>query len=583
MWRSLRARFHQLRLRHKYVVVIGVCVAFLSISSVVTFSVVLNQYGRIAYDGVASVLHLASRIVERELTLAQDLALRVATDGVVQEALEGLTRFPSAYESSVHLQHIRSSLSRLSLEYPYVDAVLVRTLDGRAVTAHLPVPQMPDGMIDRADQIVSREVIFPNDASGRIWIGIRVRRIRDFSLEPLGTVFLSVNLHRVVAYFGERPSDYAHHLLVLHDGRPVYATRGVPEIELGAELLDQGTGYEIIADGSARYMVAVAPSRTLDLTYVYFLPERAVLARADAAAVILGVGISLAMLATLWGGSLLSRKITKPIEHLSAQLERMSSGDFTPISLQPELYKGQDEIAEFYRDFNQMVSQIDRLMKDNYLARIESTEAQLRALQSQISPHFLYNTLDSIGWLARAGRLDAVVEMGEALGNLMRAALDQSTAEIPLRTEIAHVRDYIAIQRHRFAQRLSFSVDIPASVQGALIPRLTLQPLVENSIQYGLEPTPEGCRIELVGRRYDSKVELIVRDDGPGIDDETLERIRANQLEPSARGVGLSNIQRRFTLLYGPPYGLRVERCAPRGTRVTVVVPFRPVEEPDRS
>lgn len=590
MLRRLRTRFHQLRLRHKYVVVIGACVAFLSASSVVTFRIVLNQYSRIAYDGVASVLHLASRIVERELTLAQELALRVATDVVVQEALDGLTGQPSAYERSVYLQNIRSSLSRLSLEYPYVDAVLVKTLDGRVLSSHVPLPLMPDRVRYGADQIVSREVIFPDDASGRIWIGIRVRKIRDFSLEPLGTIFLSINLHRVVAYFGGLPSDFAHHLLVLHEGRPVYATPGVPRIELDPARLAQGTGYDIVTDDGVRYIAAVAPSRTLDLTYLYFLPERAVLARADAAAVILAIGISLAILATLCGGSLLSRRITRPIEHLSAQLERMSDGDFSPVTLEYEDCGGQDEVAEFARDFNEMASRIDRLMKDNYLSRIERTEAQLRALQSQISPHFLYNTLDSIGWLARTGRMEAVAEMVEALGNLMRAALDQSTPEIPLRTEIAHVRDYIAIQQHRFGKRLRFTVRVPEPMQGVLIPRLTLQPLVENCIQYGLEPTAEGCTIEVLGRRSGPTVELIVRDDGPGIDERTLERIRENRLEPSSRGVGIGNIQRRFALLYGARYGLSVQRCTPRGTQVTVIAPWRseltqPIrrEEPERA
>lgn len=255
----------------------------------------------------------------------------------------------------------------------------------------------------------------------------------------------------------------------------------------------------------------------------------------------------------------------------------MEEGDFRPSEPAPERYRGEDEIAVFYRDFQIMLRRINTLLQDNYLKQIEIREAELQTLQAQINPHFLYNTLDSIHWLARTGRTNDISRMARALANLLRSAIGSDRQEISLAEELALLEDYVFIQSLRFGDRLRFSLRASDEARECRVPSMTLQPLVENSIRFGVESSREGSTVTVSAERNDGELVLSVQDDGAGMSEELAHRVAAGQVERSVGGIGLKNIRSRLALLYGDHGKLGIDSAPGDGTTVTIRIPARVV------
>ncbi len=241
-----------------------------------------------------------------------------------------------------------------------------------------------------------------------------------------------------------------------------------------------------------------------------------------------------------------------------------------------------DEITALGLSFNLMVSKIKELLA----AKIEEHEnfkkAELRALQAQINPHFLYNTLDTIIWMAEAKRSDQVVELVRVLSRFFRISLSKGKDWITVREEIEHVESYLAIQKIRYRDILDYQIDVPASIGDAVMLKLTLQPLVENALYHGIKNKRSGGAIVVRGRELaGGLLQIQVEDNGIGMTQERLAQIR-DLLGPAAddavvvkSGYGLSNVNQRIRLYYGPEYGLVVESEYQRGTCVSLIVPLQ--------
>jgi len=255
----------------------------------------------------------------------------------------------------------------------------------------------------------------------------------------------------------------------------------------------------------------------------------------------------------------------------------MEEGDFRPSEPGPESYRGEDEIAVFYRDFQIMLRRINSLVNDNYLKQLQLREAELQTLQAQINPHFLYNTLDSIHWLARTGKTNDISRMTRSLANLLRAAVGSEQQEISLAQELVLLADYVSIQSLRFGERLRFSLQVSDEARECKVPSMTLQPLVENSIRFGVESSREGSTVAVLAHRNDAELVLSVKDNGSGMSEELALRVAAGEVERSVGGIGLKNIRSRLALLYGDAGKLRIDSSPGHGTTVTIRIPARGV------
>lgn len=246
-----------------------------------------------------------------------------------------------------------------------------------------------------------------------------------------------------------------------------------------------------------------------------------------------------------------------------------------------------DEITELGMSFNMMVGKIKELLAAKLEEHENLKKAELRVLQAQINPHFLYNTLDAIIWMAEAKRSDQVVELVRVLSRFFRITLSKGKDWITIRDEIEHVESYLAIQKMRYRDILDYQIDMPNDLRDGRMLKLTLQPLVENALYHGIKNKRNGGVIVVRGRRLDGDLlQIQIEDNGIGMTQEQLAQTRALLDTPAdhavvgENGFGITNVNQRIKLYYGQQYGLAIESGYRHGTRVSLVIPLQQVVAP---
>ena len=249
-----------------------------------------------------------------------------------------------------------------------------------------------------------------------------------------------------------------------------------------------------------------------------------------------------------------------------------------------------DELQELGDQINEMANQLETLMQETKLKSDHLAKAELRTMQAQINPHFLYNTLDTIVWQAESGKADEVVRLTRSLSDFFRISLSSGADWIPVPQELKHVSAYLSIQKTRYRDILDYEIDPCEELQNVYMPKLLLQPLVENALYHGIKTKRGGGRIEVrvkVGRGI---LTFLVKDNGKGMTKEELDRANAllqednptvqKAMEPGHSGFGLRNVDMRIRLFYQKQKGLSI-RSDENGTEVSFTIPIRTREEID--
>jgi len=248
-----------------------------------------------------------------------------------------------------------------------------------------------------------------------------------------------------------------------------------------------------------------------------------------------------------------------------------------------------DEITELGMSFNIMTSKIRDLLDSKVREQENLKKAELKTLQAQINPHFLYNTLDTIVWMSESNQPGEVIKIVKALASFFRIALSRGKDWISISQEVEHVRSYLYIQKIRYRDILDYEIEVDENILDGTILKLTLQPLVENALYHGIKNKRGGGKIRVRARKADNHTVLIeVWDDGLGFTPDKLAQIHAaistesDQILQSESGFGLENVHKRIQLYYGKEYGLTVDSQYQKGTRVTVAIPLQENFEPEK-
>ncbi len=262
--------------------------------------------------------------------------------------------------------------------------------------------------------------------------------------------------------------------------------------------------------------------------------------------------------------------ITEPIISLSGRVKDIMRGDF---STRVPVEASEIEIQTLSDGFEEMVGKLNQLINENKKAERRKRHAELELLQAQINPHFLYNTLDTIIWLVEADKKSESIEMVSALSDFFRVSLSRGKDVISLKDEEKHVLSYLSIQKIRYQDRMDYQVNFPESIYGFMIPKLTLQPLVENSIYHGIKLQREKGNIRVDAVDMEDRIELTVKDNGAGMTEERLEEMRDTIAHGQKVGFGLRTVHERIQLLFGESYGLTISSTEGVGTTITAVIP----------
>lgn len=264
--------------------------------------------------------------------------------------------------------------------------------------------------------------------------------------------------------------------------------------------------------------------------------------------------------------------ITRPIRRLSEVTDQVAKGD---LSVRSDVRTG-TEVAMLNDSLNSMIDKINELLEQVKKEQIRLRKAEFELLQSQINPHFLYNTLDTIVWLAESGEQKEVVSMVGSLSDFFRASLNQGKDIVSIKEELLHVRSYLEIQQVRYQDILQYEIHVPEELEKYMIPKITIQPLVENALYHGIKNKRGKGKIVITGLKEKNSLFLIVEDNGIGIRKEQLLQVR-NKINGKALegkdSFGLYNVNERIRLNFGEGYGIFVESCYGEGTTIKVKLP----------
>lgn len=270
---------------------------------------------------------------------------------------------------------------------------------------------------------------------------------------------------------------------------------------------------------------------------------------------------------------LLSSKVTNPIKKLRNSVKLLENGN-----LNAEVYVGgSQEVQHLGRTINSMVKQMRNLMDDIVKEQEEKRKSELDALQAQINPHFLYNTLDSIVWMVETERYEEAISMVTALASLFRISLSKGKNIITIRDEVEHAKNYLSIQQIRFKNKFTSNFQIEPEILDCETIKLILQPIIENAIYYGMEFMDGDGQIQIHGYQKNGDIYIEVQDNGMGIPNDVVEGLLSNPSRTRKRGsgIGMFNVHQRIKLYFGNEYGLEVESELDEGTIVRIHLPLQ--------
>ncbi|WP_278816970.1 sensor histidine kinase [Hungatella hathewayi] len=322
--------------------------------------------------------------------------------------------------------------------------------------------------------------------------------------------------------------------------------------------------YQVVCsqkEKNSSIIVKVVPrySRQMRLTDIAYMP------------ITLMIGVLLGLLPLLL---IISNIVTRPLKRVSEAIVKFSTGDFD----QRVEVETRDEVGEVAECFNKMVEDIKSLIDENYVITLQEKESELAALQAQINPHFLYNTLDSLYWQATEADNDEIAESILALSQLFRLVLSQGKKEVTVAQEIELVSRYLQIQKMRFSRRLHYEINVADEVKSAYIPKLILQPFVENAIVHGFENVSIPCYLTVTGSLDKGKIRFEIKDTGIGMRQDQIDDIWEEEPAQYARQrigrYAIKNIKERLELRYHGDFELEIQSDVGKGTTVILCIPF---------
>lgn len=414
----------------------------------------------------------------------------------------------------------------------------------------------------------------------RPWVITVSRGVRNFtgSGNREGVVFIDLNYSAISELCDQNSIGSKGYVFLLdQDGNVVYHPQQQQLYnELQTENIDlvMNTDKETLMDGSGdnARIYTISRSEKTGWTVVGCTNVAELLKDSKKARSIYVLVAAILVVVALVLSNFIARNITRPLQQLRDSMARVQEGDFGAAEVE---VTSRNEVGSLTRSFNVMTSRIQELMKQNIYEQQQKRKSELKALQSQINPHFLYNTLDSIIWMAEGKKNEEVVVMTASLARLLRQSISNEEEQVPIGQEVEYARSYLTIQKMRYKDKLEFQIQVDAQIMRVPIIKLVLQPLIENAIYHGLK-YKEGKGLLIVrGYREGENAVLQIKDNGAGMDEQTLSHIfEKHKVNYRSNGVGVYNVQKRLQLYYGMDYGITYSSKQGEGTTASIVIPM---------
>ncbi|MBM7571026.1 cache domain-containing sensor histidine kinase [Aquibacillus albus] len=579
--KQMKSFYSKLRIKYKMFLLISFILLSFSIGGISILQHAFNVYNEEIYRQSAQSLGVSSNSIENELKKMERLSFQVATDSHIQSYLKRLKDNQSEYEKYIVENDIKDRLLQLGALNKYVDSLQVYDLSGKEYATGKDIEILSKDRIQEVDAKASVkkggvEWVFPNREDPAL---ITARKIRsysdyDFSFEPLGLVAVRMNVAEVVSDFTSTINGENAQLAIFDENNQQVYPVDTRLSSAYTAAINNEKGYSLIKDNRERYFITYSPAQHTKWTYMIVTPYSSLFnAITSVRAAVISL-YTIMFIVVAYMSMRFVNGIIKPIEGLNKKMEIVQTGELDPFYSNEDVKYYRDETGKMHENFNIMMNQINHLIAENYKKQLVIKEAEFKTLQAQVNPHFLYNTLESINWSAKMEGKDRISRMAESLGYILQSSINMKESTITLEKEMTIVEKYIVIQSYRFEERLDFQTEISEELYHCMVPKFTLQPLIENAIRYGLQQMVGTCTIRVIGKKVKDNIILTVEDNGPGMDADFLPKLKNGDYQPQGTGIGLRNIDERIQMIFGKKYGIKIESTKVKGTKVYVMLPY---------
>lgn len=411
----------------------------------------------------------------------------------------------------------------------------------------------------------------------RPWVITLSRYIPDPMNNEGGVLFVDLNYSAIRKLCDDSSVGKKGYIFILDEGGNIVYHPQQQQLynELQTEYIDEVMNCQSdvlnMGEGDSTRLYTISRSDKTGWTVVSCSYTAELLKKSEEAQKIYMVMAVVLVAIALLISSFMAKSITQPILKLQSSMALIQEGDFRAGNVEVE---SRNEIGSLTETFNVMTLRIQELMEQNINEQKAKRKSEMKALQSQINPHFLYNTLDSIIWMAESGKNEEVVLMTASLARLLRQNISNEEEEISIFEEVEYCRNYLTIQKMRYKDKLEFRIDVAPEITSCQIIKLVLQPLIENAIYHGLKYKESKGLLELIGYAAGEDIIFEIRDNGVGMDEDTLNHIfERHTVNYRSNGVGVYNVERRIKLTYGQEYGITYKSRPGEGTVARVCIP----------
>lgn len=531
----------------------------------------------------------AGSVVESLFKEIEQASLFVMTDREAKEFLQEEIKADNAYETSVEMNRVYNSLNYLKNSGEAIDSIQILGVNGRILSNGYFPQSITENDWERAVQLNGQafwsvetgDGLSPKTEGEHIY-QLRVLKDPNDTEDTVGVVKIYMNETPLDTLFLNEEADYTSYFIADPEGNVHYESVSengpqAPEHPISSARLAGADGdtFTITENGKKLYVTPYY----LDACgwFVYSLSEPAAIQHQlkNAVLQLLFLGIS-CMIFCICIALLISRKMCMPLIRITSHMKLLEEGDFSARVA----VTGNDEISLLSRQFNKMAQRIQSLIEEVYVVNLRKKELELRALQAQVNPHFLYNTLDMIYWTAKMEHASETGDMINSLSQFFRQALSGKEEFTTVENEIEHLRYYIILRRQS-RKMFDFDLKVDEELLRCRVIKFVLQPLVENAVLHGIRDKDSG-KIEVAVFAENDRVIYTISDNGQGVDVPDMNRLMKSA-EENHRGFGIKNINDRIQLVYGCDFGIHFENISSGGTKVTVVQPRREWTENDKT
>lgn len=556
-----------LPLKQKIQAIVFICIALLSAAALTGLHLITISYDHVLYKTAASALSVSASNMQNSLNNLNSMADLFLSDNNIQNYLGILKDTQNIQAANLAYRHIYNSLGEYYTNFRKDHIRYINLYQGSvSIHTHIPagsavLPAFLEEELCQRGQKADGATIWVTDYAQEygLFMVKTIKRTEYLKLDVIGVLVVNVDLDGLIAdtFSPGFLQQQAQYLLYDRD-HLLYSSKQTSDSVLQQYHELFPNHYNTLNLGHENLFYAKSQIPGFDWNYICLIPFDNIRASLNTSIqlviIILILSVILAFLLSSW----LIDSITRHFDRLLLKIKRFGDGVHEPLKMDYDYENRRDELGILHRQFDQMVNEVNQLIQTNYLNEILIKEAQFKALENQMNPHFLYNTLESINWRAKLLGAKDISAMAEALGSLLRITLDQKSKQVPLQKELELVQYYMTIQKYRFEERLNYHIEIPPELSNCYVLKLTLQPLVENAIRYGLEENTDGCLISISAesRPAENQLVLYVKNDGSCFEDDLLAKLESRQIEPHGFGIGLLNIQKRMEITFGAGYGL---------------------------